>query len=351
MNENSIYQTTSKRLPELLRVIKNSRRLLILTHNNPDPDALGSAFGLRYLARRLCENQASVAYGGIVGRAENRALLKECRLKPHHLDRINWRSYDALALVDHQPSKGLIRWPAGMPLKIVIDHHPRRRLPLPVEFVDVRKGFGSNAALLFQYLKCADISIPKFLATALMYGIRSDTQELSRGSTENDLDAVQKLFTICDFKKLHAIQSPTISTEYVSDYWAGIRNAIMWGDTVTTFAGEVDVPDLTSEIADRMIHIEKIKWSLAAGFHNHILFLSVRARNGRRDMGKVIRKVVGKRGSAGGHGFMAGAHIANIADIKEAESLAENLSLNFVKVLHPVTYKNISKSSLIEPIT
>ncbi len=337
MSTESAVEETRRRLPDLIRTIEGTQRLLILTHDNPDPDSLASAFALKYLARRYCHNPATVAYGGIIGRAENHTLIRECHLNPHHLCDIKWASYDGLALVDHQPRRGMIRWPDNIWPRIIIDHHPRRRLQHPVAYVDVRKGFGSNAALIYDYIQEVGLSIPRFLATALLCGIRSDTQEMSRGGTENDLRAYLALFPLSDHRKVQRIQNPAISPEYIQNFWHGIREARLWEDIITTYAGDVIVPDLISEIADRMVKIEGVKWSMVSGYHDTVLYVSVRGLDNRRDVGRLIRKVVGRKGSAGGHGFMAGAQVRDVADSVEAESLSKQFFKKYVDLLHPGT--------------
>ncbi|HSJ53993.1 MAG TPA: hypothetical protein VLC52_09625, partial [Anaerolineae bacterium] len=66
----------SARLKELDRAVKGLSRLLILPHNDPDPDAIASALALGYLLAERAGLEITIAYRGIIGRAENKALMR-----------------------------------------------------------------------------------------------------------------------------------------------------------------------------------------------------------------------------------------------------------------------------------
>src|SRR5688500_13359545 len=76
---------------------------LVLTHDNPDPDSLASALLLCRLLRSAFHQRAAVAYGGIIGRAENLEMFHSLRLRFGHIRDVSWRHYKAYALVDTQP--------------------------------------------------------------------------------------------------------------------------------------------------------------------------------------------------------------------------------------------------------
>lgn len=55
-------------------------RWLVLTHNNPDPDALAAAAALAKVLRSGFGHRATPAYGGIIGRAENQEMVRSLDL-------------------------------------------------------------------------------------------------------------------------------------------------------------------------------------------------------------------------------------------------------------------------------
>ncbi|MEA3347527.1 MAG: hypothetical protein U9Q39_00560, partial [Pseudomonadota bacterium] len=91
----------------LLAALEGSPRLVILTHNNPDPDAFASACGLAAVINFLDpECRVQIAYGGIVGRSENRTMMRYLPYKVVSFSRVRGRDKVVYALVDTQPRAG-----------------------------------------------------------------------------------------------------------------------------------------------------------------------------------------------------------------------------------------------------
>src|SRR5687768_11827663 len=111
-------------LEKLLALDMSGGSLLILTHENPDPDAIASAAALRHLLVEKRGVDAVVAYTGIIGRAENRSMLSLLDLGAHHLDHYQGRDFAYTALIDAQPLTGNSFLPDKRLPDIVIDHHP-----------------------------------------------------------------------------------------------------------------------------------------------------------------------------------------------------------------------------------
>jgi nanoRNase/pAp phosphatase (c-di-AMP/oligoRNAs hydrolase) len=331
---NTEYHSESQ-LTNVLNIIRGFKTILILTHGNPDPDAIAGAFALKYLISRRTKCKARVVYSGVIGRRENRTMIKELSLKMVSVDEIKWKEYDGLILVDHQPRRRFYTWPANRWPDIIIDHHPRRPLEKPVKLIDVRTEFGSSSSLVASYLFATGLPIPRWLSTALVYGIVTDTQEFSRGRIEADKKTFVTLFENVYHQKLYRISHPMHDCHSLTNYWHAIKSAIIWNDTVESFMGLISAPDNPAEIADNLINIQGMRFALVSGFYDKSLFMSLRIRNARRDAGGILRKIVGRKGSAGGHGFMAGAQIRNLDSLQDARQLAGKLHQKFVQLLHP----------------
>lgn len=322
-------------LKSVLKIIRRFRKVLILTHGNPDPDAIAGAFALKYLISRLTKCKARVVYPGVIGRRENRTMIKELSLKMVSVEEIKWKDYDGFILVDHQPRRRFYAWPTNRWPDIIIDHHPRRPLEKPVKFIDVRTQFGSSSSLVASYLFATGLPIPRWLSTALVYGIVTDTQDFSRGRIEADKKTFITLFENIYHQKMYRISHPMHDCHSLTYYWQAIKSATIWNDTVESFMGSIPVPDSTAEIADNLINIHGMRFSLVSGFYNKTLYVSLRIRNARRDAGVILRKIVGRKGSAGGHGFMAGAQIRNLDSQQDARQLANKLHQKFIQILYP----------------
>ena len=161
------------KLVKLFELVSRKRKILILTHNNPDPDSLASAFALKYIFKVRCHIDSIIAYGGIVGRAENRAMIKHLKMDVKPIADITIKNFSVIAMVDSQPGAGNNILPKSVLPTIVIDHHhPIRAKSRKVPFADVRTGYGSTSTIVTEYLKETDIpNIDRNVATALLYGI------------------------------------------------------------------------------------------------------------------------------------------------------------------------------------
>jgi len=135
------------RLADLYDALRGGEHLLILTHDNPDPDALASAFALLALAQSLDGVTARIGFGGFVGRAENRTMVRELDLPIMPAWALNLDDADLVALVDTQPGTGNNSLPEGRDVAAVIDHHPLREDTKKARFWDVRVGCGSSSTI------------------------------------------------------------------------------------------------------------------------------------------------------------------------------------------------------------
>ena len=302
--------TAQQRVRELVKLARGHQRALILTHDNPDPDALASAVGLAYIIEQKAGVQARVAFGGIVGRAENRALVKVLKLPAVPASRLDFAEFDLFGLVDTQPectNHVLVDKP---PPQIVVDHHPARTDAPTVAFADVGGDFGATASIVTSYLRASGLELPRNIATALFYGIKSDTRDLGREFEPIDVENYHWLFPQVDHVALSKIEHPVLPASYFAALHRAYGRARRHGEAVVADLGKVYAPDIVAEAADRLLSLEDMRWSLALGEFEGQLFFSIRTSDRRMNAGRLVREVLDERGgSAGGHGSMAGGRI------------------------------------------
>jgi nanoRNase/pAp phosphatase (c-di-AMP/oligoRNAs hydrolase) len=300
----------SRRLARLVAQARGHRRALVLTHDNPDPDALASAVALAYLLEHLAGVHSTVAYGGIVGRAENRALIRVLRLQVLPVSRVVFDEHDLVCMVDTQPDQGNHSLPARIVPDVVIDHHPERPGSRLVPVADVGGQMGSTSTLLAGYFRESGLALPAPIATALYYGIKADTRDLGRETTPHDVETYLWLFPMADKEALVQIENPRLPAEHFRLLHAAIERAQVYGPSVVCDLGEVYAPDVVAEVAERFLALDEVKWSLAFGTYQEQLYFSLRVGDRRMNAGRLIREVIEEKGgSAGGHGSMAGARI------------------------------------------
>lgn len=300
------------KLPDdLQRVLPDAASVLVLTHDNPDPDALASAFTLAEVIEHLLpETSVTVAYAGIIGRAENRAMVRELGLAPEPLTNIDLEEISDIALVDTQPGFGNNSLPTDRTATIVIDHHPRRGGDLEgVAFVDVREGYGATSTILAEYAHQCGVPLSTRLATAIFYAIKSETQELGRDASDPDHEIYMRLFPEADKAALALIQRARVPRDYFRAFQLAIGSAEVYGRTVLSDLRRIENPDIVAEIADFLLRLEGADWACCLGRYNGEVVMSLRTSDPEAHAGRVIRQVVAGLGSAGGHGMSAGGRI------------------------------------------
>jgi nanoRNase/pAp phosphatase (c-di-AMP/oligoRNAs hydrolase) len=298
------------KLDRLVQYARGHKKALILTHDNPDPDSIASAVALAHILERMAEMEAIVAYGGIVGRAENRALVRVLKLPVVPISRVVFEDHDLICMVDTQPEQGNHSLPARHFPDVVIDHHPERPETRLAPIADVGGEIGATSTVIVEYFRASGLEMPAQIATALYYGIKADTRDLGRQTTPADVDAYLWLFPMVDKEALAEIEHPRLPIEYFQLYHTAIERALVYDHTVVCDLGEIYAPDMVAEVAERFLFLEDVKWSLAYGEYEGQLYFSLRTSDRRMNAGRLIREVIEEKGgSAGGHGSMAGARV------------------------------------------
>ena len=325
----------AQRLVGLLDAVEGAEDLLVVTHDNPDPDALASAAALSFLVERTSGLRATLAFGGIVGRAENKALIDEigADFKPiGRNDEIGAQT--AVALVDTQPRAGNNSLPAGRIANVVIDHHPLRSETAASSFADVRPEYGASCSMLVEYLRAAGLEPDRQLATALFYGVQSETADLGREVSPADISASLYLYPRTDPTAYARIRHPRLPASYFRSIHQALERAQRYGNVLIASAGRLTHPDMVAELADLLLRARGVEWSIAMGTYGSNLLISVRGSDPVAHAGELVRHVVGDRGSAGGHGMLAGGQIdVRGLSEEEADSLTRSIALDLLEAL------------------
>ena len=317
-----------------LRTTAGTGPVLILTHDNPDPDALASGKALATLLRSAWNIPSHLVYSGLILRTENRALLKLLTPEWEHSDIITgFERYSAIALVDTQPGAGNNRLPASRLPDIVFDHHhPFREALEKIRFVDVRPEIGATITMLNQYMEAAGIKPDGDLATAMFYALKTDTRGLSRGASSLDKKTYIKLLTQIDHSRLTEMEHTGLSQEYFRAFSQGLHAAQVYTQSVVADLGSMHRPDLASEIADLLIRLDEAQAVLCFGLHEQTFHLSIRTEPMGQDAGLLIQQVVVPPGKAGGHGTMAGGQIPLAGQV--VDQLVNEVVRRFLQVMN-----------------
>jgi nanoRNase/pAp phosphatase (c-di-AMP/oligoRNAs hydrolase) len=315
----------------LLGTVSGLRGLLILPHNDPDPDAIASALALHHLLREKLNVEGRIAYKGIMGRAENKALMHYLGHPLHQLTSSDLDRAEAVALVDTQPGTGNNPLPPDRSPAIVIDHHPWRATTAAASFSDVRTEVGATSTILTEYLQVTGIEPTTPLATALFYGIKTDTMGLGRGASPTDAAAYFYLQPRIDVDALVEIERAQLPAEYFQSFVTALQAARVYDGVVMAYIGRMGYPDLAAEMADLLQRLEGTRWVICMGVYQGELVVSVRSRNRKGGAGKLAQGIVEDQGSAGGHGTMAAGHL--LLKGEDPEQVARQLGQRALKLL------------------
>ena len=325
---------THSRLTKLKELLEDKARLLIVMQDNPDPDSIASAVALRKLANSLGDIQCTIAHGGTVGRAENRALVKYLGLNLHPCSEVDFGRFDCVAIVDTQPGTGNNSLPVDVAPDIVIDHHSLKPSTRAARLIDIRSEYGATATILLEYLIQAGIEPDMQLATALFYAIRSDTQDLGRQTVRADIEAIALLFPLANKRMLSEIQRGSVPRVYFRMLDEALRNARIQGQAIITDLGTIEHPDMIAEVADLLLREDEMCWAMCTGISKNKLFISIRTSKEDARADKVIRRVVARKGTGGGHPTFAGGQIPLIKGTKsEQASLEKLVQKRFLKAI------------------
>lgn len=322
-----------ERLQKLKEVLKDARRLIVLTHDNPDPDSISCAITLSSLVNQVFGMPTLVRYSGIVGRAENREMIRSLNLKIKILSKNELKSGDPVALVDCQPHTGNVSLPKKANPLIVIDHHSLRKTT-KAPFVDVREGYGATATILGEYLLVSGLGITSQLATALCYGISSETQRLGREATQNDMAIYLALFADASKKMLSRIENPKLPRHYFLTLNRALHQSYVYKNAVVSYLGDIVEPDFVPIVADMLLRCERISWSLCMGKYKAKILISIRTTRRKSDAGNFLRKLIGKKGTAGGHDMIAGGQIpCSDKTDSNCDEMQKEIAVAFLKKL------------------
>jgi len=299
-----------------LAALADRKRCLLLTHTNPDPDAIAAALALKALfAVRLPGMAVSLGYSGTVGRAENRAMLRELAIPLRPVVPRDLPSFDCLGLVDTQPTAGNNVVPDGWAVDLVVDHHTPLRTWWPASpWTDVRPDIEASSLIALEYLERAGVPLTTPLATALVYGLVTDTMDLGRAEDRAGLlPTYLRLLEQADLTALAAIRHPRLPRSYYRVLTEALEYAQVWGGKVVTLVlRSMPYPDLTAEMADFLIRAEGAQVAMCVGRFDEQVTVSLRTSRAWTcgDASVLLALLLKKRGPSGGHGTVAGGCLA-----------------------------------------
>ena len=299
---------TELRVEDLRRVHANAKKMLILLHDHPDPDSIASALALRTLLKRNKQTAIIGHLGEKISRPENVAMIDLLEIDLHALSISKLKSFDSIALVDVQPTFfGDQELP---PVDTVIDHHPLVG-SYEARFKEIRAEEGATCTILTKYLRSAQVDISERLATALLYGIKTDKITLKRDANPEDIETFTFIYKLKNISLLRRIERAEVPPSEIKSLGQALAEHWIEEGIFFVNVGRVDREYLIPKMADFGVQVKGVEWSVAFGvLSKSHLVISVRNVGYVKSAGRLARELFKEIGSAGGHRSAAKAVIS-----------------------------------------
>ncbi|MGQ9670997.1 DHH family phosphoesterase [Desulfosoma sp.] len=290
-------------LQRLYGLVHSKDRVLITI--DPDPDSIAAAFAVK---RLLWHRVHSCTVGIIrpIRRLNNLTMVRLLKLPLVLLKEKNLEEFNRFFLVDGQPAHNPFF--QKISYSLVIDHHPVTALP-EIPFLDIRPDYGATSTILTEYLIAAKIKPSRTLATALIYGIKTDTRNFERQSREEDVRAFHYLYDKVYQGTLRKIEISDLSLKDLTYFCEAIKNKTVVKDRIYTHLPQVPSADTLVILADFLLKVHDISWSIVSSVVDNALVVIVRNDGYRKNAGRSVQNAFGAWGSAGGHRAAARAEI------------------------------------------
>lgn len=317
------------KLDQLLQQI-NREHVYIQTHNFPDPDAIASAYGLQQLLKNR-GIRSTICYKGKIDRYSTDRLLEMMQIKLLNIENLAsvLTEEDEVILVDAQKGNSNIINITGDEI-ICIDHHPVNE-KYQYRFTDIRPQIGACATIIAQYFFENNIPMDSGIATALTYGIRIDTNNLSRGVSKLDIEMLYRMFDNCDYEIIHMLENSNLCFEDLMAYSSAISSIEVYDNISFADTGK-DCP-VIANISDFMLAIKEVSFSVVYSRKEGGIKLSVRSEKASLDAGKIIGTALEGIGNGGGHASMAGGFVPFEGTDQEADLLIEQIKERFITTI------------------
>jgi nanoRNase/pAp phosphatase (c-di-AMP/oligoRNAs hydrolase) len=295
--------SSTEKCKRLLELVSPEDTVAIII--NADPDAIASALALKRLFWRKVKKVLTY-HINLIKRADNLSLIKLLKIELQSIRQLKSSEITKWAIVDSQPQHneqfGKFRF------DIIIDHHPL--VPETAgRFVDVKEDYGANATILTEYLRAVKIKPSSRLATALFYGIKTDTDNFARPSAPNDINAFRYLYQFANTSIIKKIESSEMTRNTLKSFKTAIDNLTYMKDKAVIHMGRVTDPDVLVMIADFFLKLVEASWCIVSGVYGQKLIIIFRNAGFRLDAGRMAQRMFGRWGSAGGHKSMARAEV------------------------------------------
>ncbi|MEQ9410732.1 MAG: DHH family phosphoesterase [Fuerstiella sp.] len=318
---------TAKQLrsSEFLRAVAEFDNIAIVTHDNPDPDAIAAGWAIRRLIRKKQKVEPLLIGGGGIVRAENKYMMSLLDPPIQLIQRFKPKDRTAAVLVDCGPSVAAHMLTSPLvEVVAVIDHHLTGQRP-KLPFVDIRPRMAASATIAADYLRQQKIEPGERLATALLYAIRTETCGNEFRHTRLDRSVILWLTNFANPEWLARIENAPLSPVYYSDLVLALQNTFLYNEAAFCLLPRAEGQEIVGEVADLLIRCDGVKRVFCAAAIGGDLLCSVRTEDESDSAARLVRTTLTGLGNGGGHTHRAGGKITRIRSHRITSTLEEEL--------------------------
>ncbi len=214
-----------------LEAVQKYQALAIFIPGSPDPDAIASAYAIKLILDYYSIESAIYAERKL-SLPQNQLLIDRLKIPVNFSKNISVQKYEAYIVPDFQ-SNWVESIGDSLPCAVHIDHHAKSADAVPADYALLRTDVGSTSTLVALILQNLDLELPaedmSVIATALMFGIQTDTDSYSH-INPLDIEALSFLSALADQDILENINSLPPTPEMLLYYNKGIGNEVVYKD-------------------------------------------------------------------------------------------------------------------------
>ncbi|RJQ84509.1 MAG: phosphoesterase [Desulfobacteraceae bacterium] len=288
-----------------------------------DPDAIASAMTIKRLLWRKVA-VVTISNLNLIERTDNLVLIRLIGVAMTPFHKIDLKRFNRIILVDAQQDHHKML--SELKPDVIIDHHAITS-PSQAPFTDIRPKYGATASILVEYLRAAKIKPSAKLATALYFAIKTDTSDFERNTQMEDLQAFQFVFRLTNIALARRIENAEIRRGFLKFFKQALDEVHIRKGRAFVHLGVISNPDVCVQIADFLMHIDSVNWSIVSGVHQRKLVIILRNDGIRKDAGKLAKQSFGRWGPAGGHKSAARAELP-LENLEPETTAADNRKLS-----------------------
>ncbi|MFW5945649.1 MAG: DHH family phosphoesterase [Candidatus Natronoplasma sp.] len=297
---------------ELKKAISSARgNISIFMHDEPDLDSIASAIALE----QICEDaeiEAKTYFSGDFGHPETEIFMQNTDfiIEKINKDSIEdvLESTNKIAFVDFAETS-MSSVPNEVEPDLIIDHHLTNRDVRAKEYTEIRGDIGATSTLMTKHLLNLDIGISSILASALLIGIKVDTNDYTKNISSSDYKVISYLSAIADKDILDVLENTPIYSDTVSAMGRAISDREFKDSVMTAFSGNISHKDDIAQIANFLLRERDILTVLVYGIKDDKIHMSARSKDLQLNVGKIMDDAYSDIGEAGGHPHAAGGEI------------------------------------------